>query len=550
MVLLHWFRRQGFVLVAYIVATFATRAEWMGDTADYVESITLFRHGVNHWMWDFAHLLWRPLGWLLSTLFSPVTGLFVGDNDRLKVTLTLTSVSWVAGLLCVVLIRALTLRLSGRAWVANTVALALIFAHGFLNFAQAGTSYILGLTLLLAALYVVITRESPILTGAALAGAVCLWVPYLLAVPAVVLAPLFLLGFDRVRARRALQAAISFAVFTGLPYLTVVVGLRLYTLDQVRSWIAWSSHGTDFGGVKRMIFGIARTFVDMGNDGILLKRYLLRDPFNPVSLRDLIAASLWWKLALFYAFIASVVISLFYSQQSRRVLALLLLNSIPVIGFAIFFAGSDLERYFALYPLLFIATAACLSNPSPRAFKFVVVLFIGVMFIVNSTAMARPVLDRRQDAAASRIRQLLPRTDGRTLILVANWQDDLINFTRAYPFHPLNRDGRFQAAAMVTPGTSWNMHWREDFASHVLRTWNEGGSVWISSRALSPRPRAEWTWAEGDDRRVSWREFPTLFAHRDLGEAIGGEDGFFLFARSANNEQFLRTLLAKESQRQ
>jgi hypothetical protein len=548
MSLLHWVRRHGFIGAAYIAGTFATRANSMADTVDYVESITLFERGVNHWMWDFAHLFWRPLGWILSFVFAPVTALFVGENDRLNVLLTLTSVSWLAGLLCVVLIHALVGRLTGRTWVANAVALALIFTHGFLNFAQAGTSYILGMALLLSGLYLLVATEAPILAGAALAAAVCLWVPYVLAIPAAVLAPLFLVRFDGARARLALHTAVAFAFFTGVAYLAVMVGLRLHTVDEIRSWIAWSSHGTDFGGAKRVIFGFARTFIDMGNDGLLFKRYLLSDPFNPVSLRDLVVGSLW-KLGIFYLFVASVVVSLFYSPQSRRVLALLLVNSIPVIGFAVFFAGSDMERYFAVYPLLFLAIASCLANRSPRILKSFVVVFIALMILVNSTAMARSVLDRKQDTAASRIRDLLPRIDRRTLVLVANWQDDLINFTRAYPFHPINRSGRLHVNALVTPGTSWNLHWREDFASNVLSRWSEGGAVWISRRILSPRPRAEWNWTEGDDRRVSWKDFPTLLSHLDLGESVGGADGFALLLRSPKNEQFLRSLAPKEVKR-
>jgi hypothetical protein len=543
-----WLRRYGFVVAAYVGATFATRANLMGDTADYVESITLFARGVNHWMWDFAHLLWRPLGWILSLAFAPVTRVVVGENDRLNVMLTLTSVSWLAGLLCVVLVHSLVRQTTGRTWVANVTALALIFTHGFLNFTQAGTSYILGLALLIGGFHLLITRQDAILGGAAFAAAVCLWVPYVLAIPAAVLSPLILTRFDRTRIRLALKTAVSFVFFTGVAYLAVIVGLRLHTLDQIRSWIAWASHGTDFGGPKRAFFGFARTFIDMGNDGLLFKRFLLSDPFNPVSLRDLIVASLW-KLGLFYIFVASVVAGLLYSAQSRRILALLIVNGSFVLGFAAVFAGSDVERYFALYPSLLLATATCLSNASPRFFKAVLVVFIAFMIVVNSTATARSVLDRKQETVASRVRDLLPRIDARTLILVANWQDDLVSFTRTYPFHAINRDGHFHVSALVTPGTSWNLHWREDFASNVLRVWREGGAVWISSRALTARPRAEWNWAEGDDRRVSWKDFPTLLSPMDLGERVGGEDGFVLLLPSSKNKEFLTSLAAKQVNR-
>jgi hypothetical protein len=280
----------------------------------------------------------------------------------------------------------------------------------------------------------------------------------------------------------------------------------------------------------------------MGNDGLLFKRYLLSDPFNPVSLRQLIGLSLW-KVAFFYLFALTVVISLFDSRQSRRVLGLLVVNSVPVIGFAIFFAGSDIERYLALYPLMFLSISISLSTERALPIRKAAVLaFIAVMIVTNSTAMAKSKLDRKQEASAARIRDLVPRLDGRTMVFVANWQDELINFRRAYPFHPINRGGHFHLDALVTPGTSENLHWREDFAWRTLSTWSGGGAVWISRRVLSVRPRAEWNWCEGDDRRVSWRDFKSLFSQLEIAESIGGEDGFMRLSRSSRNEQFLSRL--------
>ena len=56
------------------------------------------------------------------------------------------------------------------------------------------------------------------------------------------------------------------------------------------------------GGPAPLIFGFARSFINMGDDGILFKRFLLHDPYNPVSLFDLLRLSLF-KYLLFYAFL-------------------------------------------------------------------------------------------------------------------------------------------------------------------------------------------------------------------------------------------------------
>jgi hypothetical protein len=546
-----WLRRYGFIVAAYFATTLATGPYWMGDTVDYVESIVQFSRGVDHWMWDFAHLMWRPLGWVLSSAFAPVTSVFVGNNAHLNVMATLNAVSWLAGLVCVICIYSLARRMSGRAWIANVVSLSFVFTQVFLNWTQAGSAYIPGLALLLVGFRISIVRgEDPtgharmsVLAGAALGGAVCIWVPYLLAVPAAVLAPLCLFGFSRQRMRFAFQIAITSAVVTASVYLAVIAGLRMHSLHEIRSWIAVSGHGADYSGAKRMVFGFARSFINMGNDGLLFKRYLLGDPFNPVSLWDLLGTTLF-KLGLFYLFAASLIFSLVRLSNGKRILALFIVNAVPVMVLAFFFASSEPERYLPLFPVLFIAIASCLSAPS-RLFKAVAVVFLPVMAITNLAVVAKPALDRQQEAAASRIHDLLPRLDDRSVVFAATYQDDLMTFSRTYPFHPINRSGRLHLSTLVSPGTSWNLHWREDFASRVLTTWRAGGATWISKRALSERPRAEWNWAEGDDRRVSWKDFPTLCSHFELGEDVGGPDGFVHLVSSPKNEQFLTRLAAK-----
>ena len=543
--LLQWLRRYGLAVTTYIAATLATSANWMGDTVDYVESIVQFSRGVDHWMWDFAHLLWRPLGWVLSSVFAPITRIFVGENEHLNVMLTLNSVSWLAGLLCVICIHSLTRHVSGRVWIANVIAVSFVFTQTFLNWAQAGSAYVPGLALLLAGLHILMTRPEgntrrSVLAGAALAGAVCIWVPYLLVVPAAVLAPLCFFGFTRERFRFAIQTAVAFSLVTGFTYLAVIVGLRLRTLDEVRAWIASSGHGIDYSGAKRMVFGFARSFMNLGNDGLLFKRYLLGDPYNPVSLGQLFGATLW-KLALVYLFAGSLMINLVFSPRNRRILALFIINSVPVMVLAFFFASSEPERYLPLFPMLFIALASCLSGPS-RIFRAITFVFLAVMIVTNSASVLKPILDRKQEATVARVHDLLPRLNDRTLVFAATYQDDLMIFSRTYPFHPVNRSGRLHLSALVSPGTSWNLHWAEDFASRVLATWKEGGATWISKRALSQRPLPEWNWAEGDDHRVSWKDFPLLFSHLDLGESVGGGDGFVQLLPSPKNEQFLSSL--------
>ena len=96
-------QKYGPVLATYLLVTWFTNADFMGDTVDYVSAIILMRQGEDRSLWEFAHLLWRPFGWVFSLLVTPLTRLFVGDNEHANATLQLLTVSWFAGLFMVFL---------------------------------------------------------------------------------------------------------------------------------------------------------------------------------------------------------------------------------------------------------------------------------------------------------------------------------------------------------------------------------------------------------------------------------------------------------------
>jgi hypothetical protein len=542
-------RTHGLVLTVYLLITLFTNAYFMADTADYVDSIVSFVDGRYYDFWEFGHLFWRPLGWLLYALSKPLTGLVGGSDVRFHVLLVLVALNWLTGLLCVCALHGILGRLCQRSWIVNLVAISFIFSQAFLNFTQTGSSYIPGLSLLLLGLYILARRgerrENSVITallaGLALAGSVCLWFPYVLAMPAAVTSPLFLFGFDRRHWRLVISTGVAVGVFMAIAYAAVLIGaLGIHTFGGFRAWMSAASHDTDIKGVTRMVFGFARSFIYMGNDGMLFKRYLVGDPFNRVSFFDLLRFSLW-KLALFYLFLASLAINLLRSAQARRILGLLILNAAPVILFAVFFDGGAVERYLPLYPAIFIALSVCLcSESSIRLAKYLAFTFIAAVIVTNAAAMAKPVLDRQQEATAARISGVVQRLKPGSRIIAVTWQDELINFSRSYPFHPLNRAGNLRVGALVTPGTTLAAEWRQGFALQAEETWSRGGDIWVSRRVLSAQPQAEWNWAEGDEKRVSWPDFHAFFSQMELGESTGGDDGFILVPQTMKNRQFLR----------
>jgi len=545
-------QRYGLLPAVYLLATLLTSANFMADTTDYVDSIVSFVGGRNYDFWEFGHLFWRPLGWLLYALYRPLTSLVASGDVRFNVILVLVALNWLAGLLSVCALHGIVRRLCGdQIWAAGLGTVAFIFSYAFLNSTQTGSSYIPGLSLLLLGFYI-LTRcgegggncgANALLAGLALAGAVCLWFPYVLAVPAAVASPLLLFGFTRSRLRLVISTGVTVALLVAVAYAVVVIGaLGIHTLGGFKAWMSAASHNTDIRGVARMVFGFARSFIYMGDDGMLFKRYLLGDPFNRVTSLDLVRLSLF-KFGLFYLFLAAVVINLFFSVQGRRSFGFLVLSGAPVILFAISFDGGAVERYLPLYPAMFLALSVSISGARSVGFlKYVTYAFIAAVIVTDTAALANPVLDRRQEAAARRISEIVERLKPGSRIVAVNWQDELVNFSRSYPFHPLNRAGSVSIGALVTPGTTGAAQWREGFAAGALATWKRGGDVWVSKRVLSPRPRPEWNWAEGDEKAVSWPDFRAFFWQMEMGESAGGEDGFVLIPPTSRNQDYLERI--------
>lgn len=543
-----WLRRYGAVCLVYALATWLTGAAFMGDTDDYVDSAVAYFGGTDYRFWEFGHLFWRPAGWLLTRVWMPLTRVFVGEDLRLNVTLTFLVLNWLAGLLAAVALCALLRTRCRREWVVCVVTVAFVFTNGFLNYAQTGCSYVPGLAFLTLGLYFLArdprgpagaTWRTAALAGASLALSVCLWFLYVWALPGVLLAPVILRGLGRRERRLVWQTALVGALVGAAAYLAVIVHLRIDTLAELRAWIS-PQGAPDIKGVSRMLFGFARSLIYMGNDGAMLKRYLISDPFNPVSLADILRLSLW-KFALFYAALAAALLSLARADEGRRVLGLFAASAAPVVGFAIVFLGGDLERYFPLYPVLFLALACALCEPrAPRPLKGVALLFLAVMALTNARASSNFVLGREQERIAARVDGLRPLLKPQSRVYAVNWQDELVNFKRSFPFHPANRDRNLRLNALVTPSSPWLPRWRSDFASDALAVWREGGDVWVSTRALSPRPRLEWNWVEGDDKRISWADINAFVSQLDLGQTVSGEDGFVLVEPTARNEQLLR----------
>lgn len=554
------------VLVAalYLTASVFTNAHFMADSGGYVVSILAYA-GVDEYVaenstaadfraensfWDFGHLLWRPLGLLLFKIFTPLSSLVVGQDPAQNVMFLLMSVNFVAGLVSVVLLYLMIDSLTNRPWLGVFVAACFIFSNGLLNFTQTGSSYIAALAFLIAALYLLLKDKGNLsMSNATVAGLLCaaafmMWFPFLLVVPATLLAPLVLFGSTRPLKSSLIYSAGAFSIVAVATYLVVMAAVGVHSVTDFREWMAVASHGVRQAGLPRMLFGFARSFIHLGNDGVLFKRFLLHDSLNPVSALDLVRFSLW-KLMLFYVAVATVLLGLLLNS-ARRMLVLLLLTALPLLVFAIKFDGGAVERYLPVYPVLFLAFAWVLAQARlPRLVKMVPVLFFCIAILVNSSVMARIVLDRQKQQTSERVQAVVPRLKPNSWLVTTHLQDDLVNFQASFPFEPINRHNIYHVYPLIWLNSDQASKWQEEFAANMLKAWKKGGDAWLSVRMLNPKPEPQWNWVEGDDPRVKWDDIYRFFAQLHTSDVASGADGFVLLDKSDANVQVLNLIVQR-----
>ncbi len=526
----------------FFAAVVLTDANFWADSADYVDSVIAFRLGKDYNFWEFGHLFWRPFGWFVWSRFFPAT-----DNTfwRGEINLIFQRISCIAGLVSTVVLIGILKKLKLPVWTVAVAAVGFVFSHAFLNFTQTGTSYITALMFYLLGLFFSLRQADEkqfpdsILSGIFLAFAICFWMPFLWALPAVFCAPPVLYGFSRKNLSAAAIQVAAFFLATALSYGVVLAILQVDSLSGLKSWISAASHGNETRGAARMIFGLARSFVNMGGDGVLFKRFLLSDAYNPVSFGTLVGGSLW-KIAAFYGLVAGVLFLLWKNVENRKILVLLSVSALPILVFATLFDGGAVERYLPLFPFAFIGLAAALRIKEYKFLRRSMMLILAVFAAVNINALSVWTAAEQQKKIVSRVESLEGKTAPDDAIFLVNWTDDLINFNRSYPFNPVNLRGNLKFGSIVTPGSTQTTQWREEFAARSFWSWEKGKNVWLSARAFSEKPQTDWNWTEGDDKNVAWREFPEFFGKLETGEMLGDENGFVLILPSEANKKTLR----------
>jgi hypothetical protein len=549
-----------FVVIAGLLLLLLTKPESYGDTIVYVSEIIKaskqeFASGQNP-LWDFGHLLWRPIG---SWGWLTIDGLpFLRErfNETQRAYLPFVAISIVSGILGAGLMYAIARRFVGDTWRAVAAAGGLLTSHAYLDYWQTGTAYIPGLTCLLASLYFADqarrSREwmwASIMAGLFLALSVLLWLPYVFAAPAIALfavLPFPDAGEPRPVWRERMKPVVL------LTLVTVFIGAAGYTwaakanhIHSAREFIDWagqSSHGvSQTKRLLRLPTALPRTLVHVGEDGMMLKRFVFKDPYASVSFIDLLRFSIL-KMLAFYAALVWLIYALSRTKKGRWALLFLCLTAGLNILFAVvLFEPGQMERYLPIYPFLWLAVAVALESGGRT--QWILCGAVGLMALNNIHAMS-PLVHGSQDSATFARRALLRDLPAGSLVVLLNFKDELWRQQARLPFHPETQKALPVYDVLETGISRADETWRPNWAAVCLRAFQNHGEVWVSERLLQDRPLPDWKWVEGDQPGVTWPDFPRLFRGYEYGEIHSGEDGFRRLLPSPSNLEKLNAFLA------
>jgi hypothetical protein len=542
----HRFTAHLLILLVFFVAVLATTPNYLGDTVAYVGHV--LAHASHSYtstfdpLWEFGHLLWRPLGFLLLTTAKLPLFPDWGLPDGLLLVRLYIAVSVLAAAGLAIETNSLALRVSGSRIAAAAVTLGILLCYSVLNYAQTGNAYIVGLYFSALTFNRMYRPDKPpsearaIWCGVAFATSALFWFPFLFAGAGLALIPLINASPEqRVKAFRASAAFVAaVAVVLVAAYGTVIAGvLHIQSGDQLKTWIMDAGHGlSPNNAFMRMVFAIPRTFIAMGDWGKVLKSYIFRDPYNQASIQDVVLGIL--PVVLFYVTMALIVWSLLRTREGRGIGLVAFASAAPLLCFAVFiFEAGSPERYLPIVPMLACA-AAFAARRGTLLVRGAAALLLAVILFRSTTALSFAAMNQLEQEQENRIAEFAP-TLGKGFITVVSNQDKMMLFSTCFPFHRFNQPRVVPIHDVIEVGNVRVTTWRKDFAARALQTMDSPADVWVSKRLTAQRPEASWRWVEGDDPRVHWKDLPQFFTQFEYDRDSGGPDGFLMLRNSEKN---------------
>ena len=535
----------------YSISIAATEPPFRGDAWLYVSDALSVRAGTAHAgsLWEFGHLLWRPLIWALSPVL--VKWVPAGAwSPNLKVLYGLVWIGRLSGLAAVLLMADLLRRIARRPAAIVVPLLTMVWGAAFLGYAQAGGPYIPALALSILALWWNVAGPGSratraVVAGLVLAGAVAIWFPFVLIIPASACACLFL---EEENVDKRYRWALLTMVTSGAVLLaTFAWGAALAGHGSLREFPIWmqsSSHGWQQNRtVLRAVSGCSRLFIELGSGGIALKRFLIKDPYNSVSAAALFFRVLW-RIALFWIFIFAIAFGALRSAPGRRMMKLALIAVLPVLFFALaLLEPSSPERFLPILPFPLLALAVVWdTDRKALAIRMAAIAFAALLPIMNGPTMVAGASAERIQSK-TRLEEFRRCAGQSDLLMTPVLTDPLWVFSNVALFDPVNLPEPISMEPIITAAKANTGDWRRTFAEHVLETWRRGAEVWITKAALADRPPASTYWVEGDDPRVRWRDLPEFLRPLEYDKETPDSEGFRRIHHSLQNEAALRKLL-------
>jgi hypothetical protein len=516
-----------------LVVLALTAPHTTADAPEYARDIVIAEAGDMRAMIEPGHLAWRPLGVVLTGVLGLPDG--VSFNEKVRVTQRrMTVVAIISGVISAVAASMLVLTLGAPPVVGVLAALLLACSAGFLNAGQAGTSYVSGLACLFCGVVLLWNHRAISLGRAALGGvmvacAVLLWLPYVLVMPGVFAGILIVRSkLDRrALAREAVTATLACAVVGLVSYALAASLSGIREPAAFATWIRGAAHEVSTGGLLRLGLGFPRSFLFMGHDGREVKRFLIGDTLNPVSLAGLMKLGLWPKMVVFYAAAIAAVVLAWGQVRARRWLLASLAASLPALWLALVWMGGDMERYLPLYPFLVpLAAWATWQSVVNRQLKAAVPLVALLALSLWNVVMLGPVASGREaDRQLTRLSCLGDSLTPADILVVPHHGDPLYLFARN-ELDRLPRRAGTEVLTFIRPGGPEMVAWRDTMEVRVARQLSLGGRVWVARYVQDSVPPAEMGWVEGLDKRAGWEDIRKGWAQYDLQATCGGKGGF------------------------
>jgi hypothetical protein len=540
-------RSSRLVLIAVFLGlmAFTTPSPIGGDAYWYVLDIraSLGRPWMNaQALWEFAHVLWRPLGRTLSQIFLPIAAPRFGGDLQTAIAFPLVCVSVVGAFVCVLTVHAAVWRLTRRPWMSAFAAASFLCLSPILNYSRTACPYTAGLACSAVALYFAAFRapswKTAALCGLLSGGAALFWAPFLISLPAV-LAAGPILGPAREKRRFDFRWAAMVCGAAGVAlasfYALAITAAHIPSGAALMAWIRSESVYSRDRALLRMATGMVRGFYDLGNDSVWFKWYVFRDPYAKVGMVDLLRAALA-KLAMFYAALVCLAMVLWRSSLGRKLLLLTAIAALPHIALALAYESGDPARYLPALPAVAMAFgyAAGGADIGRRARILIAILFC---LHIPANLMSGQAAARQGRENAQRI-ALLNSLPPESRLYVVNLRDGLFGAGYAAAFHPAGLRP-LREIVVIAPSSLRSPLWRTDFSCSVLTLWDKRREAWVSKRVLASQPVRSWLWVEGDDPHVTWQAIHRFFLPFDRAEDIDGEDGFFLISDTPGNRHLL-----------